>query len=81
MPNSSGPRRRSGNLSTREDICDAANALSLNASKAAEAGIAAATRKARAAQWREENKASLNAHNARVEKDGVLLTPDWALDD
>lgn len=78
MPNSSGPRRRSVNLSIREDIHDAAKALSLNASKVAEAGIAAAGRET---QWREENKAALNAHNARVEKDGVLLTPDWALYD
>ena len=81
MSNSSGAKRRSVNLSIREDIYDAAKTLSLNASKAAEAGIAEAVRKALEAQWREENKAALNAHNARVEKDGVLLTPDWALED
>jgi antitoxin CcdA len=71
-------RRRSVNLTIREDILADAKSLSLNASQAAEAGIVEAIRQARTQAWRAENRAGIDAHNARVEKDGVLLTPDWA---
>lgn len=71
-------RRRSVNLTIREDILADAKSLSLNASQAAEAGIVEAIRQARTHAWRAENRAGIDAHNARVEKDGVLLTPDWA---
>jgi antitoxin CcdA len=72
-------RRRSVNLTISEDVMEAAKALELNASRAAEAGIIEAVRQARAQAWRRENEAAIEAHNARVEKDGVLLTPDWAV--
>lgn len=72
-------KRRSVNLTIREDVMEAAKALELNASRAAEAGIVEAIRQARAGAWRRENAAAIEAHNARVEKDGVLLTPDWAV--
>jgi antitoxin CcdA len=71
-------KRRSVNLTIREDVMEAAKALELNASRAAEAGIIEAIRQARAEAWRRENEAAIEAHNVRVEKDGVLLTPDWA---
>ena len=67
MPRSSaekGPRRHSVNLSIREDIVADAKAL----------------RQAHAEKWRRENRAALDAHNDRIERDGVLLTPDWASD-
>jgi len=73
-------RRRSVNLTIREDVIAEAKSLSLNASQAAEAGLVAAIRQARAKAWREENRQAIEAHNARIEKDGVLLTPDWAQD-
>jgi antitoxin CcdA len=72
-------KRRSVNLTIREDVIEAARALELNTSRAAEAGIIEAIRQARAEAWRRENEAAIEAHNARVEKDGVLLTPDWAV--
>jgi len=74
-------KRRSVNLTIREDVMEAAKALELNASRAAEAGIIEAIRQARAESWRRENEAAIEAHNARVEKDGVLLTPDWTVQD
>lgn len=72
-------KRRSVNLTISEDVMEAARALELNTSRAAEAGIIEAIRQARAEAWRRENEAAIEAHNARVEKDGVLLTPDWAV--
>ena len=71
-------RRRSVNLTIRKDVIDTAKALKLNASKAAEAGITQAIRKAQSEQWLRENRTALAAHNKRIEQDGPLLTPDWA---
>ena len=71
-------KRRIGDLMSREDILAEAKSLSLNASQAAEAGIVEAIRFLRAQAWREANREGIAARNARVERDGVLLTPDWA---
>ena len=81
MPNGtrqSPPRRRSVNMTIREDVMASAKALHLNASRAAEAGIVQAIREARERQWRNQNRAAIEQHNARISKDGVLIAPDWA---
>jgi antitoxin CcdA len=81
MPPNAGhtpSRRRSVNLTIREDIIDAAKALHLNASQAAEAGIVEAIRKRQEEEWMGENRKAITAHNKRIEKDGPLLTPGWA---
>ena len=70
-------KRRPVNLTVREDVLDEAKSLQLNASKAAEAGIINAIKNAREQEWLEESKIALKAHNARIEKSGTLLTPDW----
>lgn len=72
------PKRRPINLTIREDILKEAKELNLNASKAAEYGIAQAIKKARGQAWLNENKSALSAHNKRVEESGTLLTPNWA---
>lgn len=74
-------KRRSVNLTIREDIMNSAKSLDLNVSRAAEAGIVEAIRQARAAAWQRENRAAIAAHNARVESGGVLLKPDWAAEE
>ncbi len=81
MPSNTTPRatkRRSINLTIREDVIAAAKSVPLNLSQAAEAGIVEAIRKARTEAWRKANRDRIEAHNARIKKDGVLLTPDWA---
>ena len=77
-PKQSSARRRSVNLTIPEDVMEKAKALKLNASEAAEAGIRRAIADKQAEQWLSENRSAIEAHNARIEKDGVLLTPDWA---
>lgn len=77
---SSGKKRRV-NLSIRQDVIEAARALRLNASEAAEAGIRRAIAEKQAAQWLNDNRQALEAHNQRIEKAGVLLTPEWALEE
>ena len=76
--NSTTPRRRSVNMTIREDIMKTAKALRLNASKAAEAGIVRAIREAQEHEWRTQSRAAIERHNKRIEQTGPLLTPHWA---
>ncbi len=71
-------KRRPINLTIRTDILNEAKSLKLNASKAAETGIIAAIKIAREEEWLETNSSAILAHNKRIEKDGPLLTPNWA---
>lgn len=75
--NDQPPKKRSVNLTVREDVLAKAKSLNLNASKAAEAGIIQAIREAQQAQWLEDHKAALQAHNKRIHEDGLLLSPHW----
>lgn len=70
-------RRRPVTLSIREDIISEAKALSLNASKAAEAGILQALRKAQADALLKQAQPGIDAHNARVAAHGTLIKPYW----
>ena len=71
-------KRRPINLTIRTDILNEAKSLKLNASKAAETGIIAAIKIAREEEWLEANSGAILAHNKRIEKNGPLLTPNWA---
>lgn len=73
-------KRRPLNVSIREDLIEVAKGLNLNTSQAAEAGIAMAVKRAQEAAWLEENRAAIEAHNARVEEQGPLLKPSWLTD-
>ena len=52
-------RRRPVNLSVREDLVAAAKELGVNASQAAEQGLAAAVRTAKEQAWLKENAAAI----------------------
>jgi antitoxin CcdA len=73
-------RRRPVSLTIRADIMEEAKALDLNASRAAETGIAAAVTAAKQEQWLQAGRKALDAHNARVADMGSLLKPSWAAD-
>ncbi len=57
-----------------------AKSLGINASQAAETGLRLEVEKRLAERWLKENAGALDAHNARVDKIGTLLTPNWAAD-
>ena len=80
MPIASKIKRRPLNVSVREDLIETAKGLNLNTSQAAEAGIAAAVKRAEEAAWLEQNRDAIEAHNARVERRGPLLRPSWLRD-
>ena len=71
-------KRRAVNVTVREDILDEAKSLNLNTSRAAEAGISTAVRKAREKEWLASNQSALQAHNDRVAGNGPALKPRWA---
>ncbi len=79
-PSNASSKRRSVNLTIPDDVMAQVRALGLNASEAAEVGIRQAIAAKQEEQWLAENKSAIEAHNARVEKEGVLLTPGWAED-
>lgn len=70
-------RRRPVNLTIREDLVEAARALGINASQAAEAGIAAAVRQSQEAAWLDANRAAIAEHTAWLEEHGMPLDPAW----
>ena len=68
------------NLTVETRLLEAARALGLNISHAAEDGLKRAIQETQAERWKRENAHALLAHNARVERNGTLLLPEWAAD-
>lgn len=73
-------RRRPVNLSVREDLVAAAKELGVNASQAAEQGLAAAVRTAREQAWLKENAEAIEYWNKWIEENGLPLKPLWLED-
>lgn len=70
-------RRRAMNLTVPAELAEAARALGVNASQAAEAGIAAAVRRAREEAWLAANRAAIDAHATWLDRHGMPLEPAW----
>ncbi|MBV5258616.1 hypothetical protein FLX56_09300 [Synechococcus moorigangaii CMS01] len=66
------------NLTVETHVLEAARALGLNISHAAEDGLKRAIQETQAERWKRENADALMAHNARIERTGTLLSPEWA---
>lgn len=65
--------RRPTNLTMDADLLDEARSCGVNLSRAAEAGLRAAVRAAKAEAWRRENRAALEASNDWAEAHGLPL--------
>ena len=71
--------RQRVNLTVREDVMSEAQALNINISRAAEAGIEAALKAEKSRRWLEDNADAIKAHNERIAREGMMLpTPWWA---
>ena len=77
MSVSSSARRRPVNLSLPHDLMQAARSLGVNASQAAETGIAVAVRRAREEAWLRANQAAIDEHAAWLDRHGMPLEPAW----
>lgn len=70
MPN---PARKPTSLTLDRALLDEAKALGVNISRAAETGLAAAVKQARAEAWKRENAEGIQATNDYIEKYGLPL--------
>ena len=66
--------RRATSMTLDAALLDEARALSVNISRAAEAGILVQVRAARALRWKEENAKAIAGYNSWIEKNGVPLS-------
>lgn len=57
----------------QEGLLREARQLNINLSQACERGLSAAVLEMKAAQWRQENQAAMDAWNAHVEEKGLPL--------
>lgn len=73
MRNEAPSVRKAANLSIDVDLLAEAKALSVNISRAAEAGIAEAVRAEKERLWKEENREALESSNRWVEEHGLPL--------
>lgn len=72
--NATRPSRRCPiNLTVPEDLAEAARALGVYASQAAEAGIA----EAREVAWLDANQAAIDEHAAWLDRHGMPLEAAW----
>lgn len=67
-----GVRQRT-NVTLSEALLREARQLNINLSQACERGLSAAVLEMKAAQWRQENQAAMDAWNAHVEEKGLPL--------
>ena len=65
--------RSSTSMSLDRAVLDEARALGINLSQAAERGLRAAIREARAEAWKRENAGAIADYNAMIEAEGVPL--------
>lgn len=66
--------RRSTSMTLDAALLDEARALGVNLSRAAEEGILAQVRAARARRWKEENAEAVADYNKWIEEGGVPLS-------
>lgn len=65
--------RKATNITLPDSLVQQARSLSVNVSKACEAGLAAEIARARAERWQVENRAAIDEWNAYVEEHGIPL--------
>ena len=64
--------RKSANLSIDADLLRQARQLGINLSRTLEERLSELVREARASQWLEDNRESVDAYNRHVEKHGTF---------
>ncbi|MBX9453502.1 MAG: type II toxin-antitoxin system CcdA family antitoxin [Mesorhizobium sp.] len=74
MKNEAPSIRKAANLSIDAHVLAEAKALSVNISRAAEAGISDAVRQEKERRWKEENRGALESWNRWVEENGIPLS-------
>lgn len=65
------------NISIDAELIRNAKAHGINMSKAAEEGIRKEVKAAMEAQWKEDNRAWIDAYNERIDREGLIIEPYW----
>ena len=75
MPRHTGyaRERRPTNVTLPVELVGEAKALQVNVSQACEIELAQSVAEVPRARWLEENKEAIDAHNAMIERDGLIL--------
>lgn len=63
--------KKAANLSVRADLLEEARAYKINLSQTLEAALQVELKKRREDEWREQNKAAIEAYNRHIERDGL----------
>jgi antitoxin CcdA len=63
--------KKAANLSVRGDLLEQARELNINLSQEFEQHLAQVVRQRRAEQWRQANRAAIEAYNRHIERDGL----------
>lgn len=73
--------RKPVNVTIQANVLADAKALGINVSRVADAAVARAVREEKERRWLKENREAIEAHNAWIEKNGMLIQPLWMRDD
>ena len=63
--------KKATNLTVRSDLLEQARELNINLSQEFEQHLAQVVRQRRAEQWRQANRAAIDAYNRHIERDGL----------
>ncbi len=74
-------RKQAMTLSIRPEVIQEAKQYHINASQAAEDGIALAIKKEKERQWLQENKEWIEEYNERIRTQGPLIRAYWLNED
>lgn len=70
-------RKRAINLSIDADLLDEAKSAGTNMSALLERSLRGELRERRWQKWREDNRKSIEASNAELDRSGMWYAPDW----
>ena len=70
-------KKRAVNLSIDADLLDEAKAAGTNMSAVLEKALGEELQDRRWKQWREENRAAIEASNDELGRNGLWFEPDW----
>jgi antitoxin CcdA len=71
------PTKKAVNLSIDAELLREAKAAGTNLSGVLETALKERLKQQRWQQWREENRAAIEASNAQLERDGLWYEPEW----
>lgn len=73
-------KRKAVNITLNEDLVRDAKAFDINISQTCADALDAIVKKSKEERWKRENKAAIEAHNERIDREGLSIQPFWLQD-